>query len=1155
MGNGNEKVEKKKSIPKHEGINHPTSTNSNQQQQSQNLQRQNLQHQNLQRQNLQGIQTNHHLINQGLEDDSILALDKKTGQTLKKTKLASQEQKKIQQAGRQLVRPKVFHFYEDGLMELERKENRRLFGMDSSYMQEVKDSCRELYTLLMKGIPEDVKECERMKKDILSHYGRAIQACKEYLGKREGNKNGRWYAVSNIFRALENEKKVIPLITTERIAVLSYEENKMVFADAIFASRPDTIRKEVEEKFFYEVDESNKMAAAMCRFSRLIGEKNLIQDTRLVKTRSGKIKVSKERMDKSYLSLRNLMLQYPEIIDTWSGGLPESERKHMPKRPPRLQYSVKALKQRRLIRDIMRNIAGLELDNRDLMVTYEKHGNNAVITSVKLPVEVIAKEMQLKKEALKKEAPKQDLSQKEDLKQENLKQEKSQKEDLKQENSKKEDLKQEITEEEVKEAMKRYKKSKHVVTMERSSYDSYLLLDKDMIGYIFGDLLSQEEMNRITRFTDDLKENKEKYRILTEDAYYAFLYNRARKDAKKEGWESRLMPNQKEEIISEEGRIIRNLRRKRRYFEYLTETEKEDLHIDPKEKNLEHGLLHIPDGAQVEEIGTKYDENIKETFLENYLLRDRKNAYKKLVKDIEKMGDAGFDQEQKIYKKRLEKAAKNKQEDTEKRRQELKERIKIKDYSNQNLFERLPSPLDVKQGKVGDCFLMAAFTEMALQDPVAIMNSMKDNLDGTVTVRLYKVNYGGGDSKEEIFVKVPKAQIYLEGRKDDINVNYRTDCIYGCKSQALWVKVLERAFAQSGLYRDYKFQVLNNGKAENQMSDFLLLADSTEDCVERKAMEECGVTGENLRRRFKNGEITVQIVQEAMEKAKEIKKSYLSIYGGECDLALHILTGKAPKKDRALNNVRRRFVDISKYPAVIPDAVKTAVNDYQYSTKEAEDVSTYLERTLSGALEEYIVQKFAGTDESITIEDFEEALNDVTKMPKYQDYSFRRELRKIGNRNYESMTYEQFQRYVDQIKPSILKNLESFYHHHYDSQKVSPVDMRRALSIKQKLHAGKKMTCGCYYAKGEVVGEQEETAFHGFVTMHAYTIMDVLEKEQKIVLRNPWGAGYRVRKLVKGTDGKDHRIDRAVRDEVSQGIFKVSINEFFYFFTSIWEND
>jgi hypothetical protein len=55
-----------------------------------------------------------------------------------------------------------------------------------------------------------------------------------------------------------------------------------------------------------------------------------------------------------------------------------------------------------------------------------------------------------------------------------------------------------------------------------------------------------------------------------------------------------------------------------------------------------------------------------------------------------------------------------------------------------SLFVDGPSFTDVRQGDVGDCYLMCSLSEVAVQDPAAIENMFIDNDDGTFAVRFFE---------------------------------------------------------------------------------------------------------------------------------------------------------------------------------------------------------------------------------------------------------------------------------------------------------------------------------------------------------------------------------------------------------------------------------
>ncbi len=102
---------------------------------------------------------------------------------------------------------------------------------------------------------------------------------------------------------------------------------------------------------------------------------------------------------------------------------------------------------------------------------------------------------------------------------------------------------------------------------------------------------------------------------------------------------------------------------------------------------------------------------------------------------------------------------------------------------NAELFTGGPRAGDVKQGALGDCYLLAALSAISAQDPSIIRNAMRDNKDGTVTVRFYNAEL------EPVYVTVDKTIPTKNGA--DLGAR-------GGK-EALWVKLMEKAYVQSGL--------------------------------------------------------------------------------------------------------------------------------------------------------------------------------------------------------------------------------------------------------------------------------------------------------------------------------------------------------------------
>ncbi|PZR17622.1 MAG: hypothetical protein DI536_04735 [Archangium gephyra] len=90
---------------------------------------------------------------------------------------------------------------------------------------------------------------------------------------------------------------------------------------------------------------------------------------------------------------------------------------------------------------------------------------------------------------------------------------------------------------------------------------------------------------------------------------------------------------------------------------------------------------------------------------------------------------------------------------------------------------------DVVQGSIGDCYLVSALSAVAQTNPKAIENAIKDNGDGTYTVRFYEKN------------STKQVEIKIDG---DVAQSATGSQRYGKSrdSKELWVGLIEKAYAQ-----------------------------------------------------------------------------------------------------------------------------------------------------------------------------------------------------------------------------------------------------------------------------------------------------------------------------------------------------------------------
>ncbi len=112
---------------------------------------------------------------------------------------------------------------------------------------------------------------------------------------------------------------------------------------------------------------------------------------------------------------------------------------------------------------------------------------------------------------------------------------------------------------------------------------------------------------------------------------------------------------------------------------------------------------------------------------------------------------------------------------------------KWEDRRDEPLFPHEPTVNDLRQGKVSNCWMVSATTALINYDPQIIKNALKDNGDGTVTVRLFK--------HERTTDSVKTVPMYIRVKKETPKL-----WVGGAinTSGALWMHMLEKAAAFVG---------------------------------------------------------------------------------------------------------------------------------------------------------------------------------------------------------------------------------------------------------------------------------------------------------------------------------------------------------------------
>lgn len=137
------------------------------------------------------------------------------------------------------------------------------------------------------------------------------------------------------------------------------------------------------------------------------------------------------------------------------------------------------------------------------------------------------------------------------------------------------------------------------------------------------------------------------------------------------------------------------------------------------------------------------------------------------------------------------------------------------------LFVGGPRAEDVIQGQLGSCYYLAALASAAHANPKLIQDAIKDNKDGTFTVRLYKYHPGGYKAE---YVRVD-ADFPSTGGKP----------AYGrsLNPKEMWVSLFEKALAaQSGGYENihganskWAFETMTGKDAKGYVVERALSAD------------------------------------------------------------------------------------------------------------------------------------------------------------------------------------------------------------------------------------------------------------------------------------------------------------------------------------------
>ncbi|MBR5597449.1 MAG: hypothetical protein IKW30_08595 [Lachnospiraceae bacterium] len=123
-------------------------------------------------------------------------------------------------------------------------------------------------------------------------------------------------------------------------------------------------------------------------------------------------------------------------------------------------------------------------------------------------------------------------------------------------------------------------------------------------------------------------------------------------------------------------------------------------------------------------------------------------------------------------------------------------------FTNQRdmpLFPHDPSPSDIKQGGIGDCYMVAVLANIARTDPDKIKEAIRDNGDGTVTVRLFQSTV---PKYQDYFATDAKPPSQMEPFYVTVDKTVPADT---SAQNCLWAAMIEKAVVASGLTKDKRY--------------------------------------------------------------------------------------------------------------------------------------------------------------------------------------------------------------------------------------------------------------------------------------------------------------------------------------------------------------
>lgn len=468
-----------------------------------------------------------------------------------------------------------------------------------------------------------------------------------------------------------------------------------------------------------------------------------------------------------------------------------------------------------------------------------------------------------------------------------------------------------------------------------------------------------------------------------------------------------------------------------------------------------------------------------------------------------------------------------------------------KDVKEMPLFSHEPTIDDIQQGCLGDCYMEAALADLVVNHPEEIKQCMKDNGDGTVTVRFFEKVFDDQrvftEGYNPVYIKVKKTIPSFLGRE-----------FYS--HGAMWAQMIQKAFAASRL-----------GQGDDV--DF-------REYVKNKVWEGHEQEYEDLKKtdKVKAEEMKVKLAAREEKMYKENRISYTRISGGFGNKFLETLQGKPVDVFHARNITGVRIQWMT-------DVVKKKwfyhkPEDKPFTGEEKSNVD-FLMRSVNDIIGKSIKYKNGKAyGPPLNIEDIYEACCSVhlrvNNTPEYSLFLQRNRLDEKSPRLAEDV-----KKVVDGLWPYMEKALENFaqtYSYTDGSSGCYRIEHRMFSSVKDEkgkvtgkytpyargvyqqleeaLKEGKPVGAGtCHYMPEGVTatGLNGESMSGGIVEGHDYSILGVKELNgyKYVLMRNPWkstGVGYTKITIPGNPPIVKYKEEKVGKEQ--NGQFLLELNEF-----------